>query len=92
MGTASFMISEGWKVKKPRSSQRCAPLPMWPITSTTTSSTMPTAYTHGAEARSDCGRTCASATIATEPMPSRAIARNTMPQFCPEALYSTMKP
>ena len=28
MGTASFMISEGWKRMKPRSSQRCAPLPM----------------------------------------------------------------
>ena len=37
MGTASFMISEGWKRMKPRSSQRCAPLPMWPVMSTTIS-------------------------------------------------------
>jgi hypothetical protein len=28
IGTASFMISEGWKRMNPRSSQRCAPLPM----------------------------------------------------------------
>ena len=28
IGTASFMISDGWKRTMPRSSQRCAPLPM----------------------------------------------------------------
>ena len=41
MGTASFMISEGWKRMKPTSSQRCAPLPIWPVTATTDSSNMP---------------------------------------------------
>ena len=43
MGTASFMISEGWKRMKPTSSQRCAPLPMWPVTSTTISRATPMA-------------------------------------------------
>jgi len=28
IGTASFMTSEGWKRSTPKSSQRCAPLPM----------------------------------------------------------------
>ena len=41
IGTASFMISDGWKRITPRSSQRCAPLPMSPASATTTSSTSP---------------------------------------------------
>ncbi len=45
----------------------------------------------GAALRSCCGRTCASATIATAPMPRRATARSTMLQFWPEALYSTIE-
>ncbi len=44
IGTASFRISEGWKRTTPRSSQRCAPLPMSPAIATTTSSTRPSAY------------------------------------------------
>jgi CubicO group peptidase (beta-lactamase class C family) len=41
IGTASFRISEGWNVTMPRSSQRCAPLPIWPSTATTSNSPMP---------------------------------------------------
>ena len=41
MGTASFMISEGWNLNSPRLSQRCAPLPMTPVSATTISSTTP---------------------------------------------------
>ena len=40
IGTASFMISDGWK-RMPMSSQRRAPWPISPMTSTRTSSTMP---------------------------------------------------
>jgi hypothetical protein len=43
MGTASFMISDGWNRTKPMSSQRCAPLPIWPVTATTMSSSTPMA-------------------------------------------------
>ena len=50
MGTASFMISEGWKRMKPRSSQRCAPLPMWPVMSTTISRITPTHHSGKREA------------------------------------------
>ena len=44
MGTASFMISEGWKRTNPRSSQRCAPLPMCPVMSTTISRITPSTH------------------------------------------------
>ena len=40
-GTASFMISEGWKRTTPRSSQRCAPIAMSPMNMTASSSTSP---------------------------------------------------
>ncbi|MNC72322.1 hypothetical protein D3C75_1233570 [compost metagenome] len=38
MGMESFITSEGWNFIKPRSSQRWAPLPIWPNTSTAMSS------------------------------------------------------
>ena len=38
MGMESFITSEGWNFMKPRSSQRWAPLPIWPNTSTAMSS------------------------------------------------------
>ena len=37
--TASFMNSDGWSRMMPRSIQRCAPMPVCPIASTTTSRT-----------------------------------------------------
>ena len=72
MGTASFMISEGWKRMKPRSSQRCAPLPMC-------AHDVDDHQQHDAD-DVDEGRgraqllracSCASATIATAPRASR---------------------
>src|SRR3990172_5315901 len=44
MGTASFINSDGWKRRKPRSSQRLAPLPISPATRTTISNTTPARY------------------------------------------------
>ena len=42
IGRAIFMISEGWKRRNPRSSQRCAPMLTSPTTATATSSSTPT--------------------------------------------------
>ena len=92
MGTASFMISEGWKRMKPRSSQRCAPLPMWPVMSTTISSTTPMIHSGSASRRRKAGFTCASAHIATPPSAARMAPSMTRFQFWPEALYSTTRP
>ena len=92
MGTASFMISEGWKRMKPRSSQRCAPLPMWPVMSTTTSSITPSIHSGNARRRRKAGFTCASAHIATPPSATRIAPSMTRFQFWPEALYSTTRP
>ena len=36
IGTASFMISDGWNLTMPMSSHHCAPLPTSPITRTST--------------------------------------------------------
>ena len=49
IGMMIFKNSEGWNLMKPRSSQRCAPLPMWPNTMTHSSSTMQTAKAGGAQ-------------------------------------------
>ncbi len=43
IGMESFITSEGWNFIKPRSSQRWAPLPMWPNTSTAISISTTTA-------------------------------------------------
>ena len=40
-GTASFMISDGWNRMKPRSSQRCAPIAISPVSMTTSSRIRP---------------------------------------------------
>jgi hypothetical protein len=52
IGTAIFIISEGWKRTGPRLSQRCAPLPMTPRPSTASSSSMPIRKIHGVHMRS----------------------------------------
>ena len=51
IGTASFRPSDGWNVTKPRSSQRCAPLPICPSTATASSKPMPSRYIHGVKMR-----------------------------------------
>ncbi len=86
IGTASFMISEGWKRTSPRSSQRCAPLPMAPMPATTKSSRTPTRYSHGDSRRRKLGFTWASSNIATVPMPRWPTWRITVPRLWPEAL------
>ncbi len=70
IGTASFMISEGWKRMKPTSSQRCAPLPMWPVTATTTSSKHADRRRRWVRTAADTAgsRACASASMAVTAM------------------------
>jgi len=86
IGTASFMSSLGWKRNSPRSSQRCAPMPMWPIAATTKSSRQPPAYSQGVERRRKLGLICASSSIAAVPSARRAPVRITVGRFWPEAL------
>ena len=86
IGTASFMSSEGWKRKIPRSSQRCAPMPMWPMAATISSSKQPAAYSQGVERRRKLGLICASSSIAAVPSAMRATVRSTVGMLCPEAL------
>jgi len=86
MGTASFMISEGWKRMMPRLNQRCAPLPMTPAPATTNSSRMPNAYSQGARRRRKCGLACVSASMAAPPSATRKTVRTMVSVFCPEAL------
>ncbi len=86
IGTASFMSSEGWKRNRPRFSQRCAPMPVWPTATTTTSSRQPATYSQGVMRRRKLGLTRASSSIATVPSRSRRSVRTTVPRLCPEAL------
>ena len=51
IGTASFSSSDGWNVTTPRSSQRCAPLPICPSTATASNRPMPSRYSHGVKIR-----------------------------------------
>src|SRR5258708_5668855 len=93
IGTASFMISDGWKRMNPPSSQRCAPLPICPVTATTTSSTTPITYAIGANRRRYCGvASRASASSAATAMAVFAKWCSTIRMFCPEALYTTRTP
>src|SRR5882672_3326218 len=93
IGTASFMISDGWKRMNPTSSQRCAPLPICPVTATTTSNSTPITYAIGANKRRYCGvASRASASSAATAMAVFAKWCSTMRMFCPEALYTTRTP
>ena len=75
IGTASFMISEGWKRTTPRSSQRCAPLPMSPTTSTASSNSTPRPYSQGVQRCSQAAGTAPPAIMAPKAMPRRIIWR-----------------
>ena len=86
IGTASFMSSEGWKRNIPRSSQRCAPLPLWPIAATISSSSTPAAYSQGVERRRKLGLTRASSSMAIAPKITRSTVRTTVSTLWPEAL------
>src|SRR5256885_2063877 len=86
IGTASFISSEGWKRNRPKFSQRCAPMPTWPIATTMSSSTHPTAYSHGVERRRKFGFTRASSSMAMVPSSSRRAVRTTVAMLWPEAL------
>ena len=92
IGTASFISSEGWKRNSPRFSQRCAPMPTWPIATTLTSSRHPNAYSHGVVRRRKFGFTRASSSMAKVPRSRRSAVRTTVAVLWPEALYSTMSP
>src|SRR5438034_979383 len=63
IGTASFISSEGWKRNSPKFSQRRAPMPTWPIVTTSMSSTHPPAYNHGVLRRRKFGFTRARAAV-----------------------------
>jgi len=63
IGTTIFIISEGWKRNRPRSSQRRAPLPISPKTRTAASRTMPAANTQGVQWSKVWGGICATAII-----------------------------
>ena len=92
LGTASFMSSEGWKRNSPRSSQRCAPRPTWPIAATITSSTQPPKYSQGVMRRRKFGLMRASSSIAIVPISRRTPVRTTVGTLCPEALYRITSP
>ena len=92
IGTASFISSEGWKRNRPKFSQRCAPIPTWPIATTMSSSRHPSAYIHGVLRRRKFGFTRASNSMAMVPSSSRSAVRITVAVLWPEALYSTMSP
>ena len=92
IGTASFISSEGWKRNSPKFSQRRAPMPTWPIVTTSMSSTHPAAYSHGVERRRKFGFTRASTSMAMVPSSSRSAVRTIVAMLWPEALYSTMSP
>jgi len=86
MGVASFIISEGWKVSTPRSSQRCAPLPVSPTVSTSTSSSTPAKYTHGESACSLREDICATTSITPSAISRRIPWRRTRVMSSPPAL------
>ena len=67
-GSASFIISEGWKRVTPTCSQRRAPFTTSPKSATATSSTMPITYAGTAKRISVCGATCAVSHIAVRAM------------------------
>ena len=67
-GSASFIISEGWKRVTPTCSQRRAPFTTSPKSATITSSTRPTTYAGTAKRISVCGGICAVIHMATSAM------------------------
>ena len=74
IGTASFMISEGWKRMTPRSSQRLVLRPV-PKNQVAISSSTPRLYSQGVQIRRMCGGTWLSISMATSPAPRRTACR-----------------
>ncbi len=88
MGNAIFMTSAGWKRSCPSSSQRCAPLPVMPASSTKASSASPAPYTHGDQRCSTRGGTRAITNITSSATPMRVPCRASSAGSWPLALYT----